>query len=373
MNTTRLRKNKILLGFQEGIMSKKKIVFTGGGTAGHVTPNIAIINELDHNQWDIHYIGSKKGIEKELIEKIKVPYYQISSGKLRRYVDMENIKDIFRVLKGCFEARRRLKKLKPQVVFSKGGFVSVPVIVAAKTLGIPTFIHESDLTPGLANKISQRFATKIFTSFEETKEYFPKDKTMVIGSPIRKEILSGSDIKGRKFLGFNDYLPILTIMGGSLGAKRINETVRGSLKALMTKYQIVHLCGKGNLDVTLKEVKGYKQYEYVNDELADILATTNIVVTRGGSNAIFEFLALKIPMLIIPLSKKQSRGDQIMNAKSFEDRGYSLTLEEETLSGKSLLASLETLEKNKGKIVSAMENSIQGDALKIIVEEINKI
>jgi UDP-N-acetylglucosamine--N-acetylmuramyl-(pentapeptide) pyrophosphoryl-undecaprenol N-acetylglucosamine transferase len=355
-------------------MSKKRIVFTGGGTAGHVTPNIAIINDLDHNDWDIKYIGSKRGIEKELIEKINVPYYQISSGKLRRYIDMENIKDIFRVLKGCFEAKRHLKKLKPQIVFSKGGFVSVPVIIAAKTLGIPTFIRESDLTPGLANKISQRFATKIFTSFEETKEYFPKDKTMVIGSPIRKEILRGNSLKGRKFLGFNDQLPILTIMGGSLGAKKINEAVRGSLKDLTkNNYQIVHLCGKGNLDKTLVEFKRYRQFEYVNDELPDILAATNVVITRGGSNAIFEFLALKIPMLIIPLSKKQSRGDQILNAKSFEDRGYSLTLEEESLSGKSLLAALDNLEKSKGKLITAMEKSVQGDALKIIVKEINKV
>jgi UDP-N-acetylglucosamine--N-acetylmuramyl-(pentapeptide) pyrophosphoryl-undecaprenol N-acetylglucosamine transferase len=354
-------------------MSKKRIVFTGGGTAGHVTPNIAIINELDKNEWDIKYIGSKKGIEKELIEKINIPYFQISSGKLRRYVDMENIKDIYRVLKGCFEARRLLKKLKPQIVFSKGGFVSVPVILAAKTLRIPTFIHESDLTPGLANKISQRFATKIFTSFEETKEFFPQDKTMVIGSPIRKEILKGSGLKGREFLGFHDNHPLLTIMGGSLGAKKINEAVRSSLKELTTKYQIVHLCGKGNLDKTLVGFKGYRQFEYLNDELPDILAATNIVITRGGSNAIFEFLALKIPMLIIPLSKKQSRGDQIVNAKSFEVRGYSLTLEEESLSSESLLTSLENLEKNKVKFVTAMENSFQGDALKILFEEINKI
>lgn len=354
-------------------MSEKRIVFTGGGSAGHVTPNIAIINELDHNEWEIKYIGSKQGIEKELIKKINVPYYEISSGKLRRYVDLENIKDIFRVLKGCFESRRLLKKWKPQIVFSKGGFVSVPVIVAAKTLGIPTFIHESDLTPGLANKISQRFATKIFTSFAETTQFFPKVKTMVIGSPIRKEILSGSSLKGRKFLAFNDNLPVLTIMGGSLGAKKINEVVRSSLKELTSKYQIVHLCGKGNLDKTLLGYKGYKQYEYIHDELPNILAATDVVITRGGSNAIFEFLALKIPMLIIPLSKKQSRGDQILNAKSFEEKGYSLTLEEENLSSKSLLSYLENLEQNKDKFVKAMENSVQGEAIKILVEEIKKI
>jgi UDP-N-acetylglucosamine--N-acetylmuramyl-(pentapeptide) pyrophosphoryl-undecaprenol N-acetylglucosamine transferase len=201
-------------------MAIKKIVFTGGGSAGHVTPNIAIINELS-NDWDIFYIGSKKGIEKELIQKVNIPYYGINSGKLRRYIDFENFVDIFRVIKGCFEARSILKQLKPDLIFSKGGFVSVPVILAAKSLRIPIFIHESDLTPGLANKISQRFSTKIFTSFEETKKFFPEHKTTVVGSPIRKEIMNGSPEKGRKLLGFDKHTPILTIMGGSLGAKKI--------------------------------------------------------------------------------------------------------------------------------------------------------
>jgi UDP-N-acetylglucosamine--N-acetylmuramyl-(pentapeptide) pyrophosphoryl-undecaprenol N-acetylglucosamine transferase len=354
-------------------MKKKTIVFTGGGSAGHVTPNIAIMKELDDSKWDIKYIGSKKGIERELIGNMNIPYYAISSGKLRRYMDMENLKDIFRVLKGCIEARTVLKRLKPNIVFSKGGFVSVPVIIAARTLRIPIFIHESDMTPGLANKISQRFASRIFTSFEETKQYFPAQKTVVIGSPIRKEILSGSKEKGKKLLGFHDSLPVLTIMGGSLGAKRINETVRGSLEKLSSKYQIVHLCGKGNVDESLLDVKGYRQFEYVNEELSDILATTDVVLTRGGSNAIFEFLALKLPMLIIPLSKKQSRGDQILNAKSFEEKGYSLTLEEEELNEETLFAHLDKMEQNKDRFKTAMENSRQGDALNIIVKEINKI
>lgn len=354
-------------------MSKKTIIFTGGGSAGHVTPNIAIINELNQQEWDINYIGSKNGIEKELIKKINVPYYEISSGKLRRYVDIENLKDIFRVLKGCMEARRILKRLKPHLVFSKGGFVSVPVIVAAHFLKIPIFIHESDMTPGLANKISQRFATKIFTSFEETKKFFPKNQTNVIGSPIRKEILNGSKEKGRAFLGFHDRLPILTIMGGSLGAKKINETVRQSLNDLTPEYQIAHLCGKGNIDQTLQGISGYKQYEYVHDELPDILAATNTVITRGGSNAIFEFLALKIPMLIIPLSKKQSRGDQLLNAKSFEEKGYSYTLEEEDLSEESLENHLEKIETNRETLILAMKTSEQGEAIKTIVNEIGKI
>ncbi len=204
-------------------MSKKTIAFTGGGSAGHVTPNIAIINELNEHEWDIQYIGSKKGIEKELIERQGIPYHEISSGKLRRYLDRENVIDIFRVLRGCFEARKALKKLKPKLVFSKGGFVSVPVVVAARTLRIPVLLHESDLTPGLANKIATRFATKIFTSFEETCAFLPEGKAEAIGSPIRSEILQGSAKKGRKFLDFHSQRPILTIMG-ELGQKESTKS-----------------------------------------------------------------------------------------------------------------------------------------------------
>ncbi|MED1471232.1 undecaprenyldiphospho-muramoylpentapeptide beta-N-acetylglucosaminyltransferase [Bacillus salipaludis] len=351
-------------------MSKKTIVFTGGGSAGHVTPNIAIIKEIG-NDWNIQYIGSKNGIEKELISKINIPYHGISSGKLRRYIDVENVKDVFRVLKGCLDARKALKKIKPNLVFSKGGFVSVPVIIAARSLKIPIFIHESDITPGLANKISQRFATKIFTSFEKTKKYFPAQKTSAIGSPIRREIFKGSEEKGRKFLGFHNNRPILTIMGGSLGAKKINEAVRGALKKLAAEYQIVHLCGKNNMDSSYSTVPGYKQFEYIHDELPDILAATDLVITRGGSNSIFEFLALKIPMLIIPLGLEQSRGDQILNAKAFEEEGYSITLQEENLTIETLVDRLETLQKKSGEIRRNMEQSKMGDALQTLVNEIN--
>lgn len=354
-------------------MKKKHIVFTGGGSAGHVTPNIAIINELDHNSWEIEYIGSKKGIEKDLIKKIGIPYHEISSGKLRRYIDIENVKDIFRVGKGCFEARIILKALKPALVFSKGGFVSVPVIIAAKSLKIPIFIHESDMTPGLANKISQRFATRIFTSFEETKNYFPTEKTTVIGSPIRKEIFTGSADKGRAFLGFNTQLPVLTIMGGSLGAKKINESVREVINLLTSRYQIVHLCGKGHLDKKLEGIEGYRQFEYIHDELPDLLAATDLVITRGGSNSIFEFLALKIPMIIIPLTKKQSRGDQILNAKSFQEKGFALMLEEEELDGISLLTTLEELTNRGQSMKKTMDASKMGDAIKTLARHIREV
>lgn len=349
---------------------KKTIVFTGGGSAGHVTPNIAIIDELDKRVWDVQYIGSKNGIEKELIEKIAIPYHGISSGKLRRYLDFENVKDSFRVLKGCLDARKVLRKLKPALVFSKGGFVSVPVIIAAKSLKIPVLIHESDMTPGLANKIAQRFATKIFTSFEETLNYFPKDKTAVIGSPIRRGILKGSPYKGIELLGFDRRRPVLTVMGGSLGAKKINETIRAALPQLKD-YQIIHLCGKGNVDENFANQKDYKQFEYVHDELPHYLAATDFVITRGGSNSIFEFLALRIPMLIIPLTKNQSRGDQILNGKSFQEKGYAMMLEEEHLSVETLVKHLADLKSKRDDMKQKMTSLDRKDAISILVAEIN--
>ncbi|MGG4491106.1 undecaprenyldiphospho-muramoylpentapeptide beta-N-acetylglucosaminyltransferase [Metabacillus idriensis] len=349
---------------------KKTIVFTGGGSAGHVTPNIAIIDELDKSTWDVQYIGSKNGIEKELIEKIAIPYYGISSGKLRRYLDFENVKDSFRVLKGCLDARRVLRKLKPALVFSKGGFVSVPVIIAAKSLKIPVLIHESDMTPGLANKIAQRFATKIFTSFEETLNHFPKEKTAAIGSPIRRGILKGSPYKGIELLGFDRRRPVLTVMGGSLGAKKINETIRAALPQLKD-YQIIHLCGKGNVDLNYANQKDYKQFEYVHDELPHYLAATDFVITRGGSNSIFEFLALRIPMLIIPLTKNQSRGDQILNGKSFQEKGYAMMLEEEHLSVETLVKHLGDLKNKRDDMKQKMTSLDRKDAISILVAEIN--
>ncbi len=351
-------------------MSKHKIVFTGGGTGGHVTPNIAIIDQLDRAQWEIHYIGSKSGIERELIEKINIPYHPIASGKLRRYIDFENIKDAFRTVGGIFGARSTLKKIKPTLVFSKGGFVSVPVILAAKSLGIPSYIHESDLTPGLANKISQRFATKIFTSFAETVKYLPANKTKAIGSPLRKDILNGSKENGLALLAFTPEKPVFTVMGGSLGARKINEVVRETLPTLTNSFQIVHICGKGNLDNSLTNKDGYQQFEYVDESLADILAATDFVVTRGGSNAIFEFLALKIPMLIIPLPKAQSRGDQILNAQNFTTKGLALTLDEESITEKSFLESLTELVQQSVEMKSRMALAQGRDALRTILQEI---
>ncbi len=352
------------------MMGIKKIVFTGGGSAGHVTPNIAIIESLS-NEWDVHYIGSFAGIEKEIIEKNNITYYGISSGKLRRYMSKENMLDLGRVIKGIWQARRMLKQINPQLVFSKGGFVTVPVVLAAKSLRIPVFLHESDLTPGLANRIAMKFSDKIFTSFEEAACHFPEKKTVVAGSPIRKALFQGNATRGKMYLRFHKQRPILTIMGGSLGAKKINETIRDMLPKLTPHFQVVHICGKSQLDNNYANIEGYRQFEYVTEELPDILAATHLVLTRGGSNAIFEFLSLHIPMLIIPLPKSQSRGDQILNAISFCEKGYALMLEEEKLTSDILFRQLIELQDQREKIVDNMEKSQESKAVSIIIDAIH--
>ena len=265
----------------------KKIVMTGGGTAGHVTPNIALMPALRSEGYEISYIGSYEGIEKGLIEAQKVPYYGISSGKLRRYFDVKNFSDPFKVIKGYYQSIRLLKKIKPDVVFSKGGFVSVPVVLAAKHCKIPAIIHESDITPGLANKLAIPSATKVCCNFPETMKYLPEGKAVLTGSPIRQELLNGNPSNAIKLCRFeNTEKPVILIIGGSTGSRAINTAIRDLLPELLKRYNIIHLCGKGNLDETLKDTDGYAQFEYANKELADMFALASLVISRAGANAI---------------------------------------------------------------------------------------
>lgn len=309
----------------------KRIILTGGGTAGHVTPNIALVPKLKEKGYDIQYIGSYDGIERKLIEDLKIPYYGIASGKLRRYFDIKNFSDPFRVIKGYGQAVRLMKKLKPSVVFSKGGFVAVPVVMAAKHCHIPVVIHESDLTPGLANKLSIPSATKVCCNFPETISHIPDGKAVLTGSPIRQELLKGNRLKALDFCGFTADKPVLLVIGGSQGSVIVNDSIRGILPELLKTFQVIHLCGKGKLDPTLNYMDGYVQYEYIKDELADLFALADICVSRAGANAICELLALRKPNLLIPLSANASRGDQILNAESFERQGFSMVLSEEEL------------------------------------------
>lgn len=345
----------------------KKIILTGGGTAGHVTPNIALLPRLRQAGYEISYIGSFDGIEKKLIETQGIPYYGISSGKLRRYFDLKNFTDPFRVIKGFAEASALMKKLQPDVVFSKGGFVSVPVVMAARRHHIPVICHESDLTPGLANKLSMPSATKVCCNFPETLEYLPEGKAVLTGCPIRKELREGNRAAALTMTGFTPHKPVLMVMGGSLGAVAINEAVREALPELLEQWQIVHLCGKGKLDESLKNVKGYIQYEYIQKELPDLFALCDIVISRAGANAICELLALRKPTLLIPLSAKASRGDQILNARSFERQGFSMVLEEEELTHDSLLNAIKELSANRRDYIDAMERCPQSDAIGTIL------
>ena len=345
----------------------KRILLTGGGTAGHVTPNIALLPRLRELGYDISYMGSYDGIEKKLITEFQIPYYGISSGKLRRYFDPKNFSDPFKVLKGYGEAVRIIRKLKPDVVFSKGGFVSVPVVLAAKRCKVPCIIHESDMTPGLTNKLAIPAASKVCCNFPETLQYLPKDKAVLSGSPIRQELLHGDALAARKFTGLTDDKPVILVMGGSLGAAAVNEAVRKILPTLLKDFHVIHLCGKGKLDASLSGLSGYVQYEYINEELKDLFALADIVISRAGANSICELLALHKPNLLIPLSAAASRGDQILNARSFEKQGFSLVLEEEAISNEVLLQTIHRLYDERASFSEAMKASRQTDSIDTIV------
>ena len=339
----------------------KKIVMTGGGTAGHVTPNIALFPALRAEGYEIHYIGSFDGIEKKLIEDFDVPYYGISTGKFRRYFDPKNFSDPFRVMKGFFEARKILKHIKPDVVFSKGGFVSVPVVRAAASLKIPCIIHESDMTPGLANKLCIPVSRKICCNFPETFDMLPPEKAVLTGSPIREELSTGNKEAGLAFCGFNHEKPVIMVMGGSQGAAAVNQAIRDALPKLIEKYQVVHLCGKDKMDNLLLTVPGYKQFEYIKEEMKDLLAMADLVISRSGANAISEILALRKPNILIPLPS--GRGDQLLNADSYEAQGFSIVINEDDLTTKVLLQKVEELWQNKETYVKTMSESKQRDAI----------
>jgi UDP-N-acetylglucosamine--N-acetylmuramyl-(pentapeptide) pyrophosphoryl-undecaprenol N-acetylglucosamine transferase len=346
----------------------KTIVFTGGGTAGHVTPNLALMARLQQLGWNIHYIGSATGIEKDIIQQEHIPFHSISSGKLRRYFDLKNLKDPFKVLKGVYDSYQLLRSIKPAIVFSKGGFVSVPVVLSSRMRRIPSIIHESDITPGLANKLSIPFATKVCITFPETMPLIQGRKAVLTGVPIREKMKQGCRIKGLQICGFHSDKTVIMVMGGSLGSQAINKAVRDSMQDLLSRYQIVHICGKGNIAGELISTRGYKQFEYVSDELPDLIAMADLVVSRAGSTSIYEFLALGKPMLLIPLTKQASRGDQLLNAESFEKSGYAQVLFEEALTKDSLISNVDSLYDNRESFQAAMSTQNGNDAVEAIVQ-----
>lgn len=350
---------------------KKKIVLTGGGTAGHVTPNIALLPSLEKDGFEISYIGSYEGIEKRLIEDFNIPYYGISTGRFRRYFDLKNFSDPFRVMKGYNQARSILKEIKPDVVFSKGGFVSVPVVRAASSLKIPCIIHESDMTPGLANKLCIPVAHKICCNFPETMQNISSDKAVLTGSPIRQELTRGNKLAALDLCGFSANKPVIMVIGGSQGAASVNIMVREALPKLLQDFQVVHLCGKDKVDNLMLTIPGYKQFEYIKTELKDLFAMADLVVSRAGANAICELLALKKPNLLIPL-QIGSRGDQILNARSFEEQGFSIVLREDYLDCDILVEKIHELYANRQIYIDNMCQSKQMNSIETIMNLIKE-
>ena len=349
---------------------KKKIILTGRGTAGHVMPNLALIPDLKANGFDIAYIYAKGGMEEEIVKGSGLRNYAISAGKLRRYFSLENLKDPFKIIKGYFQSRKILKKEKPDIVFSKGGFVSVPVVYAASSLKIPVVLHESDFSPGLANKLSIPKARKICASFEAALNHLPEKKAVLTGSPVRKEIFEGSREKGLQFTGLEGNKPILLVTGGSQGALEVNKAIDLSLKDLLEDFDIIHLRGKGKLNPENEQISGYRQYEFIGEELPDIFAVTDIVVSRAGANTIFEFLALGIPSLLIPLPLEASRGDQILNARFFEEKGFSMVLEQKDITPETLKSSIKRLYEKSDDLKKNMSLSSIKNGTKAVVDVI---
>lgn len=341
----------------DGGIIVKRIVFTGGGSAGHVTPNIPIIKKLRSKGWDIHYIGTKDGIEHEIITKEGIEFHGIKAGKLRRYVDLKNLSDPFKVVAGVGQSFSLIRKLKPDIIFSKGGFVTVPVVLGGWLNRVKIIAHESDMTPGLANKIALPFATKICLAFPETQNYISKEKSIVTGIPIRDELLRGDKAKGLNFARLKDTKPVIMAIGGSLGSASINEGVRKILPRLLDSFQVINICGKGNIDHSMEKMEGYRQFEYVNKEISDLFAASDLIISRAGATVLFEILALKKPNIIIPLPLSQSRGDQILNAQSFEKLGYSQVIKEESLTEEALLEAIINLHNNGPRYINNMKKA----------------
>ncbi|MGV3739730.1 MAG: undecaprenyldiphospho-muramoylpentapeptide beta-N-acetylglucosaminyltransferase [Gammaproteobacteria bacterium] len=332
----------------------KKIVMTGGGSAGHVTPNLALIPALQAQGWSIEYIGSEKGAERAMIEALSIPYHPIQTGKLRRYWSIQNLLDPFLVLQGVWQAFTLLRRIKPQVVFSKGGFVALPVVVGAWLAGIPIVAHESDFSIGLANRLSFPFVNTICVTFEAAREKFKNPaKVKVTGTPIRETLLQGNRENGLQYCGFQSDKPCLMIIGGGQGAQAINRCIHQSLPALLPHMQIIHLCGPGKMDASLNQ-PGYFQLEYASAELPDLFAASDWVVSRAGANTLYELLLLAKPHILIPLPQHQSRGDQIQNARYFERLGASYVLPEDQLNTENLLKAIQNLRDNHDRILAAI-------------------
>jgi UDP-N-acetylglucosamine--N-acetylmuramyl-(pentapeptide) pyrophosphoryl-undecaprenol N-acetylglucosamine transferase len=351
--------------------AKRTILLTGGGSAGHVTPNIALAQELVARGYDVCYAGRTEGIEKDLIAPLGLPYYGLSAGKLRRYWSLENLTDIGRIAKGCTDAWRVVRRVNPTLVFSKGGFVSCPVVWAAWLKRTPVVVHESDFSPGLANKLSSPFASCICYAFPETGDHFAASKRMHTGIPVRPSLLSGDAEQGRRICGFEDSVkPTLLVIGGSLGSRVINQAVQAALPELLRHFNVCHLVGPDNETASDRDRSGYFALPYAGEELAHLLALADLVLSRAGATTLFELLATRKPHLLIPLSLQASRGDQIQNARCFERLGYSEVLLEEALTPDALCTALHATYDKRQQLVEQMAEAPMANATARVVEAI---
>lgn len=350
-----------------------RIVLTGGGTLGHVTPHLALLPYLREKGYEIHYVGTEKGMEADRMRaEPGVIYHAVQSGKLRRYFSWQNFTDPFRVIAGAFQSAHLMGRLKPDVVFSKGGFVAVPVVFGAWLHRIPVLCHESDLTPGLANKLCKPFARRFATTFPECAQALGS-KAEMTGTPLRRELFSGSREKGLQLLGFDGGKPVLLMMGGSSGAQSVNKALRAALPALTPSFDVAHICGKGNLDAALEGKPGYTQLEFLSEELPDVLACADLVLSRAGANALCEFQALGRPMLLVPYPKGASRGDQILNARSLEKRGLCRVLLQEDMTPETLAEAVEATWKDRERLTEALKNAPPADGTARVLELIEEI
>ncbi|MGL4736416.1 MAG: undecaprenyldiphospho-muramoylpentapeptide beta-N-acetylglucosaminyltransferase [Cellulosilyticaceae bacterium] len=325
----------------------KRIVLTGGGTAGHVMVNLVLIPYLLQEGWQITYIGSLSGVERELLSKFpEVDYYGVSTGKLRRYFSWENFKDPLRLCKGIVEATKVIRSKRPSLLFSCGGFVSIPAIIGAWFCRVPIVLRETDYSPGLATRLALPFAKQVCVTFPDTLKELPLCKRRYDGPIIRPDLLAGDAAIGFALTGLSGAKPVLLFLGGSQGSLRINELVISALPALLECYDVIHIVGPNQPLLTEPPI-GYKAYNYVGEDLAHLYALADLVITRAGSNALFEALSLHKPLLLLPLSKKVSRGDQILNAQYATSLGYAKMILEEDLGEALLLREINYLYKNR--------------------------
>lgn len=350
-----------------------KIIFTGGGSAGHVTLNLALIPWFLEQGYQITYIGSKGGMEEELVKKFPtVKYKSILTGKLRRYFSLKNLADMIKIPLGCLQACYLIYKENPDIIFSKGGFVSFPVVVGGFVNRKKIFMHESDITSGLANKLSLPFVSTFFTTFPETVNTVKyKQKVCCVGPVMSDRLFNGSREKGASFAGLESQKPTIMFIGGSLGAKSLNDAVAQNLPELLKHYQVIHISGKNGFNPSLKG-KGYVQYEFVDKELKDLMALSDVVISRAGSNAIFELASLNKPMILVPLPNTSSRGEQSLNARNFANKGFASVIKDEDISSPNILlpAIKQAFEKKEETIKKMQQNPVKTTTVTALCQRI---